>query len=920
MTDALTPRNEIPPAEPTSTEEPTDAPTVKVLLTIVEDSDLVAGLAILARQVYEPTPEVVVVGEIPDTLEEEFASAATLEEAIADHGDEFDYYWILHSDARPRPDALRALVAEVERNDASLGGSKLLVAGSHEELESVGSATDVFGEPYSGLDEGEIDLQQYDVVREVAFVRSASMLVRRDLAQGLGGLDPLLPPIAAGLDFSQRTRLAGGRVVSVPSSEVYHQGRCNQRGRGWREQAGRLRAMLTAYSPLTLLWLIPYDLVVSVLDSLASLLLLRWRPAVRHLFSFGWNLFHLPSTFGQRRRFRSVRIAGDEELFRFQSKGSVRLREVGTEVSGRVLSMFDDDQALARGSRRVWASPGIWGAVAAMIVVAFGVRTLVFSGVPNIGFNFPFEAPSVAFDRWLAGWNQSGLGSPATVHPSIGLTGLFSWIWFGAEGAARTVMTVLFGMLAVVGVGRLGGRIGLRGPGRYLAGLVLIAGPGTAVLTGKGSWLALAAAAFAPWAVRAAFAHPHDEGRSAYTRLGWALLLAIPIAAFSPLLVVLPLLTVIIWKVVGGKGGLVVPGLVALAALVVAAPFLLGDPGWVLDPFRRLGLSVAVMWPVLIALAVAPLMLFSDVTRRVGVTGGLLSVIGLAALSVPYGGPGVEEGLLVLASFGAALVVAAGLDRLSTRPSHLLAAAASFAIVLLSIGVVGDGRLGLAPGDLNSQLGFAETLAGPKGPGRILIASTDRADIPGEARSGPGFWYRVVDGEAMTNDQVWLPDPFPGDQALDASLTRIATGAELRPGELLAPFAIDWVVLDGLEFRLDQVLLAQIDLIPTPLDPNSRVFENSSSVALAQGAVDEVWRRDRAGFIGEPGSGRVTLALNHAAGWQPESGSIDWWSSVSAVNGTASFVGSTLDKILALVSAGLLAGGLLLVAIGRSRS
>lgn len=920
MTDAQMPRNEIPHAQSTSPEEPIAAPVVKVLLTHVKGADLGAALTVLARQVYEPPAEVVVVGDIPDLLGEEFASEATLDSAIAKHGDGVDYYWLLHSDARPRPDALMALVAEMDRNDAALGGSKLLVAGSHEELESVGSATDVFGEPYSGLDEGEIDLQQYDVVREVAFVRSASMLVRRDLAQGLGGLDPLLPPIAAGLDFSQRTRLAGGRVISVPSSEVYHQSRCDQKGGGWREQAGRLRAMVTAYTPLTLLWLIPYDLVVSILDSLANLLFLRWRPAARHLASFGWNFIHLPSTFGQRRRFRSVRVAGDEELFRFQSKGSVRLREVGSEFSGRVLSMFDDDQALARSSRRLWGSPGIWGAVVAAIIVAFSVRSLVFSGVPNVGFNLPFEAPSVALDRWFAGWNQSGLGSPATVHPSVGLTGLSSWIWLGAEGAARTIMTILAGAVAIVGVGRLGGRLGLRGPGRYLAGLVLIAGPGTALLTGRGSWLALMAASATPWAVRSVLVHRHDEKRTQFARIGWALVLAIPIAAFSPLLAVLPLLIVLLWKALGGSETRVAPGLAALSVGVVAVPFLMGDPGWVLDSSRRLGLTVSVMWPVLIALTAAPLLVANDRTRRIGVLGALISVMALVAVRFPYGGPGVEEGLLIVASFGAALLVAAGLDRLSMKPSHLLVGVASLAILLLSVGVVGNGRLGLAPGDINSELAFAEALAGPEGPGRILIASTNRVDIPGEARPGPGFWYRVVDGETLTNDQAWLPDPLLGDQSLGNVISEISAGAELRPGELLAPFAINWIVLDGPVFRLDEVFSAQIDLIPTPLDPDSRVFENPSSVAMAQGAVDEVWRRDGAGFVGEPGSGRVTLALNHATGWQPESGAIEWWSSVSAADGAAVFGGSTSDRVLALIAAGLAAGGLLLIAFGRGRS
>ncbi|HEX9846930.1 MAG TPA: hypothetical protein VGB33_00790, partial [Acidimicrobiia bacterium] len=164
-------------ADTAMADESPDAPRVRVLLTMVEDADLDAALAIVGRQVYEPTPELVVVGVADGALPEGVTRIAVLEDAIRATGPEIDYLWLLHADARPRPDALSALVSEIERNDAALAGSKLLKAGTMDELESVGGATDVFGEPYSGLDEGEIDLQQYDVVREVAFVTSASMLV-----------------------------------------------------------------------------------------------------------------------------------------------------------------------------------------------------------------------------------------------------------------------------------------------------------------------------------------------------------------------------------------------------------------------------------------------------------------------------------------------------------------------------------------------------------------------------------------------------------------------------------------------------------------------------------------------------------------------------------------------------------------------
>ena len=913
MVDAPAPQS----AETQTTEDLSPAPRVSVLLTSVEGADIEAALAIVRRQAYEPSPDIVVVGGIEDPPDD-VTVKASLEEAIAETSSEVDYLWLLHADARPRPDALANLVGETERNDASLAGSKLLVAGTKDFLESVGSATDVFGEPYSGLEEGEIDLQQYDVVREVAFVRSASILVRRDLAQGLKGLDVLLPPVAAGLDFSQRARLAGGRVIIVPSSEVYHQGRCNQAGQGWREQAGRLRAMLTAYSPLTLLWLIPYDLIVSVLDAIGNLLLLRWRPMARYLRSWLWNLYHLPSTIGLRRRFRGVRSAGDEELFRFQARGSVRLRELGSELSARVLLIFDEDQALARRSKKVGSSPGIWGALIAGLVLLVGVRGLLLSGVPDAGFSFPFEESSIAIDRWFAGWNETGLGSPAPVHPVVGLTGVISWVLVGAEGAARTLLTISFGLVGVLGMGRLSGRLGIRGPGRYLAGLVVIGGPGVAVLTGVGSWLGLGAAAVLPWAVRASAAHP-AERLSKLTRYAWAILGGLILGSFSPLLAPIPLLFALLWKLSRGGEGRILLGLVVLSAAAVAsAGFLLGDPGWALEPSRRLGLEVAVFWPVLVAVAAFPIAFVAHPTRRLGLVGGVLSLSGLVAARLQVGGPGFEEASLVLGSFGAALIVAAGLNSLSSEPRRLLATLASIAILLVSVADMSNGRLGLPDGQINQRFDFASTLAEEGGPGRVLVASTQRSDLPGEARSGPGFWYRLVDGDQMTIDEAWLAERGAGDDSLYSALESVATGSELRPGDLLAPFAVDWVVLLGPEFQLDEALVAQLDLVPTPLDPDSRVFENQAAVPLAA-SEEFIWTRAGVGFSGEPSGGRVALAVNYDPGWGPQPEPSDWATSVSAETGQASFENSNLYRGLALGTAGLLLLAGLLLGFGRAR-
>jgi GT2 family glycosyltransferase len=900
-------------ADTETIEDVTDAPRVRVVVTAVPGADLEAALAVVGRQVYEPSPEVIVVGDTADGV----VTVASLDEAISGTDPSVDYLWLLHADARPRPDALSALVAEIERNEASLAGSKLLKAGTMDELESVGGATDVFGEPYSGLDEGEIDLQQYDVVREVAYVQSASMLVRRDLAQGLRGLDPLLPPIAAGLDFSQRTRLAGGRVISVPSSEVYHQGRCGEGGQGRREQAGRLRAMLTAYSPLTLLWVVPYDFLVSVVDSLVSLLMLRWRPAARHLYSWAWNIFHLPSTIKQRRRLHAVRSEGDEELFRFHAKGSVRLRSIGEEISGRALSLFDDDQALARGTRRVWGSPGIWGGILAVLVALFAGRAIVFGGVPNVGFSFPFEAPSVALQRWYSGWNESGLGAGAAVHPSVGLTGLFSFLWFGAEGAARTVATLGLVGVGIVGMGRLGGRLGLRGPGRYLAGLVVLAGPGTALLVGRGSWLALGAAALLPWAVRAAVVHPSHRGRLG--PYGWALLTGGLLAFLSPVLALAPLLVMLLWRSLGGDRAGLTLGLVGAVGGIVGVAFVIGDPGWITDHTRSIGVEPGAIWPALVVLSAAPLFVAEDRPRSLALTGGILSLGALVVFALLPLGPGLEEATLVVASFGAALAVAVALDSLSPNVLRWIAGAAAIVVLFLSVVALGNGRFGLPAGDVNARLSFAETLSDAPDPGRILHVSADRELLPGEVRSGPGFWYRVLDGDGTTNDEVWLPAPRAGDEELGQALVDIASGAELRPGERLSSFAIGWVVLEGPDTALDDALVAQLDLVPVPLDPESRVYENHSASPIA-GTAEVPWRRSGVAFSGDPVDGPVPLSVNYDEGWGPESTRSDWRVTVDGSTGTATFRPTGPSVPLAITSIAVVLLALGSIAIGRRRT
>jgi hypothetical protein len=357
-----------------------------------------------------------------------------------------------------------------------------------------------------------------------------------------------------------------------------------------------------------------------------------------------------------------------------------------------------------------------------------------------------------------------------------------------------------------------------------------------------------------------------------------------------------------------------------LPAGVVAIGFVYDDQGWLMDVDRRLGLVVPDWWPVLIAVGAIALMLVEGRARRLGFLGSVLGLGGILLARLPIGGPGVEEGALLLASFGAGILVAAALDQLSIEPRRLLASLAAVAMLVVSGAGLLDGRLGLPPGDVNDRLAFASTLTGEGAPGRVLVISADRRLIPGEARPGPGVWYRTVDGGGTTLDEVWLPEPSTGDLQLDTALARIGSGAELRPGALLAEFSIDWVIIEGeTETAFDTVLKSQVDLVPTPLASGGRVYENPESSPLASAEDGQPWGRQGTGFAGPRSDGLALLRVNYSHGWAPEPELDDWFTTVSAADGEAHFAATGYLAWAPYLAVGLLLAALSAIAWGRLR-
>lgn len=133
-----------------------------------------------------------------------------------------EWIWLLHDDAEPAPDALERLLDAVERaTTATVAGCKELDWDNHRKLVDVGLTTNRWFDRFSMVNLDELDQGQYDNVTDVFAVNSAGMLVRRDIWERLDGFDPALVGPGDDIDFCARVRLAGHRVIVVPSAKMY---------------------------------------------------------------------------------------------------------------------------------------------------------------------------------------------------------------------------------------------------------------------------------------------------------------------------------------------------------------------------------------------------------------------------------------------------------------------------------------------------------------------------------------------------------------------------------------------------------------------------------------------------------------------------------------------------------------------------
>ena len=135
-----------------------------------------------------------------------------------------EFCLLLNEDAELRPGAATALLEELARQeDAAIAGAKLLNPEGEPQpcawrLPSVGTALAgaVFLHRALTVQSGG------DATRQVGWVQSSAMLVRRAAGEQVGYLDPDFFVYSDETDFAKRLHDAGWRVLYVPAAQAVH--------------------------------------------------------------------------------------------------------------------------------------------------------------------------------------------------------------------------------------------------------------------------------------------------------------------------------------------------------------------------------------------------------------------------------------------------------------------------------------------------------------------------------------------------------------------------------------------------------------------------------------------------------------------------------------------------------------------------
>jgi len=393
------------------------------------------------------------------------------------------WLWLLHDDVAVEPTTLESLLAYAETSaSAALLGPKVRDWHDPRFLVDIGFTTDAAGHRETGLERREYDQGQHDAVRDVLAVGTAAALVRREVWDAVGGLDPELPVFRDDLDLGWKVNAAGHRVVVVPAARVRHVRAATTGHRETDAAPGRasgvdrrhaLYVLLAHAGPARLLTLVPGLVLTTVLRS-AAMLLTRQPWAAADEWRALLGVLSHPGALRRARRQRAATRTLSQRRLRplFVSRlvrSRARLAAVGEMLSGGGAAVpstgalgdpgpegpdaYEDFAAGSGVLRAVLMRPGVLLFLGLTAVALLAQRSVlpVFRGVLHGGALL--AAPAGASDLWssyVASWHDVSVGTAASAPPSTAVLAVLSTLTLGKPWLA--VDLLLLGSVPLAGV------------------------------------------------------------------------------------------------------------------------------------------------------------------------------------------------------------------------------------------------------------------------------------------------------------------------------------------------------------------------------------------------------------------------------------------------------------------------------------
>ncbi|WP_255869750.1 glycosyltransferase [Arthrobacter jinronghuae] len=414
-----------------------------------------------------------------------------------------EWIWLLHDDSAPDPGALEELLLAVERAPSvTIAGAKQVEWDNDRRLVDVGLSIDRWAERLTLIDADELDQGQYDSRSDIFAVNSAGMLIRRDAWDLLGGFDPALPGSGDDIDLCWRNRLAGNRVVVVPSARMRHAG--NRPNPAASASAAR-RAEIFLRLKHAPLWQVPFLAVGAVLGGIGRFFLgmVAKDPgyAVSSLLTSAAAVVRPVDLYRSRRRAADTRRRPRNAVNALRS-GSRDVREHRRTMyrdaspeapetgSAEYVPSGDtnNDFAALEGPARAWV--GLGALAAALLLAGFSLAGLhrLFGASAVAGGALVPLGQGVG-EIWTAAtgwWAHLGSGAPAHGDPFNFVLSLLAIAGFGNGNAALLILLLLAlplaGLSAWFAAGAFTGHRGLR----FWAAMFWAAVPAFQVALGSG--------------------------------------------------------------------------------------------------------------------------------------------------------------------------------------------------------------------------------------------------------------------------------------------------------------------------------------------------------------------------------------------------------------------------------------------------